>query len=167
MLARRKYVVQKSFRIDQRLEYDMYLISELTNKSQNELVNVAIEEFLKDNGKWFLENAIVEQFSPIFEYTGEEYDPVFKMGGVEVVMNERDNGYYKIHISIKRGIESMDDEYEKCISVSDEDAEEQLKSHLRYVGSYIDEESEDSKQYLKKRTDYSDYIPVKKRKKAK
>ena len=48
MIVRKKYVVQKSFRIDQRLEYDMSLLAELTNRSQNELVNAAIEGFLQD-----------------------------------------------------------------------------------------------------------------------
>ena len=33
---------------------------------------------------------------------------------------------------------------------------------LRYVASYIDPESEDTREYLKKRVDYSDYIPTKK-----
>ena len=45
MIVRKKYVVQKSFRIDQRLEYDMSLLAELTNRSQNDLVNAAIEGF--------------------------------------------------------------------------------------------------------------------------
>ncbi len=48
MIVRKKYVVQKSFRIDQRLEYDMSLLAELTNRSQNDLVNAAIEGFLQD-----------------------------------------------------------------------------------------------------------------------
>ena len=165
MLARRKYVVQKSFRIDQRLEYDMYLISELTNKSQNELVNVAIEEFLKGNGKWFLENAIVEQFAPIFEYTGENFEHHFEMGGVTADLDD-EGGFYTVNYRVKQNGEIVD-EHEKKIPISLEEAEDELKSSLRYIASYIDEESEDSKQYLKKRTDYSDYIPVKKRKKAK
>lgn len=163
MIARKKYVVQKSFRIDQRLEWDTCLLAELTNRSQNELVNAAIQEFLQDNAEWILQNAIVEQFAPIFEYAGENYNPVFKMGGVEVVLDESENGYYKTHISINRGIESMDNEYEKKISVSDEDAEEQLKELLRYIGSYIDPESDDTKKYLKNRVGYSDYVPTKRK----
>lgn len=161
MLARKKYVVQKSFRIDQRLEYDMCLLAELTHRSQNDLVNAAIDGFLQDNAEWILQNAIVEQFAPIFEYTGEDYEPVFKMGGVEVIISERDNGYYKVNIVIKRGTENSDNEYEKYISVSDDDAEEQLKKLLRYVGSYINSESEDAKEYLKNRVNYSDYVLTK------
>lgn len=160
MIVRKKYVVQKSFRIDQRLEYDMSLLAELTNRSQNDLVNAAIEGFLQDNAEWILQNAIVEQFAPVFEYTGEDYNPVFKMGGVEVTLNDSE-GFYRTHCVIKRGIESIDD-YEKRIAISDEDAETKLKEHLRYVASYIDPESEDTREYLKKRVDYSDYIPTKK-----
>ncbi len=161
MIVRKKYVVQKSFRIDQRLEYDMSLLAELTNRSQNDLVNAAIEGFLQDNAEWILQNAIVEQFAPVFEYTGEDYNSVFKMGGVEVTLNDNE-GFYRTHCVIKRGIESIDDDYEKRIAISDEDAETKLKEYLRYVASYIDPESEDTREYLKKRVDYSDYIPTKK-----
>lgn len=162
MRVRKKYVVQKSFRIDQRVEYDMYMLAELTNRSQNDLVNAAIEEFLKDNGKWFLENAIVEQYSPIFECTGEDFDHHFYMGGVTVDL-EDDKGYYTTRYKIEKdGI--VVEEYEASISISDEDAEKELKERLRYIASYIDEESEDSQRYLEKRIDYSDYTPVRKNK---
>ena len=160
MLARKKYVMQKSFRIDQRLEYDTALLAELTARSQNDLVNVAIQEFLKDNGKWFLENAIVEQFSPIFEFTGEDYNPIFEMGGVRVELKD-ESGVYKVHCTIKNNGQIVED-YEKHISIAEDDAEDSLKHQLRYIASYINEESEDSKAYLKKRLDYSDYVPVKK-----
>lgn len=163
MRVRKKYVVQKSFRIDQRVEYDMSLLAELTNRSQNDLVNAAIEEFLQDNGKWFIENVIVEQYSPIFEYTGEDFKHHFKMGGVTVDL-EDDKGYYTVKYKIEKDSKIVD-KYEKSISISDEDAEDKLKSYLRYIATYIDIESEDSKQYLKKRMDYSDYTPVKKNKK--
>lgn len=160
MVARKKYVVQKSFRIDQRLEWDTCILAELTNRSQNDLVNAAIESFLQDNAEWILQNAIVEQFETVIDHTYEEYDRTFKMGGVKVTLDEED-AEYRLHIFIKRGIESVDDEYEKFISISDEDAEEQLKEHLRYLGTYIDPESEDAKEYLENRVDYSDYISTK------
>ncbi len=166
MFVRKKYVVQKSFRIDRRLEYDTYLLAELTNRSQNDLVNIAIEGILQDNAEWILQNAIVEQFQTVIEKTYEEYNRIFKMGGVQVILDEEDS-FYNICISIKRGIESIDDEYEKRISISDEDAEEELKELLRYVGSYIDPESKDSIEYMKKRVDYSDYTTEKKTKKRK
>lgn len=164
MKARKKYVVPKSYRIDYRLECDLYLLAELTNRSQNDLVNAAIEGFLQDNAEWILQNALVEHFETVLVHTYEDYEHTFKMGGIEVSLDEEDTKY-RLHVSINRGIESMDDEYEKCISVSDEDAEEQLKEYLRNLARCIDPESEDTKEYLKNRVDYSDYEPVKNGKK--
>lgn len=163
MLARKKYVVPKSYRIDYRFESDMYLLSELTNRSQNDLVNAAIEGFLQDNAEWFLQNALVEHFETVLDRTYEEYDHFFKMGGIEVYLEEGDTEY-KLHISINRGIKSLDDEYEKKISISDDDAEDKLEECLRNLGAYIDQESEDTKEYLKKRLDYRDYVPNKREK---
>lgn len=163
MLARKKYVVPKSYRIDYRFECDMYLLSELTNRSQNDLVNAAIEGFLQDNAEWFLKNALVEHFKTVLDHTYEEYDHAFKMGGLEVSLEEGDTEY-KLHISINRGIKSLDDDYVKKISISDDDAEEKLEEYLRNLGAYIDPESEDAKEYLKKRLDYRDYVPKKREK---
>lgn len=160
MVVRKKYLVQKSFRIDKRLESDTYLLSELTNRSQNDLVNMAIDGFLQDNAEWILQNAIVEQFETVIDKTYEEYNKIFKMGGVEVVLDEEDL-FYKIHVSVKRGNKSIDDEYEKLISVSNDGAEEELKEYLRYIASYIDPKADDSIEYMKTRVDYSDYIPSK------
>lgn len=158
MILRKKNMVQKSFRIDQRLEFDLALLAELTNKSQNDLVNFALEEFLLNNAKWFIDNAIVEHYSPIFEYTGEDYEPRFKMDGVVVELNDED-GFYKVHYVVTKENEIVED-YEKNISISTDEAEENLKHCLRYIASYIDIRSEDAKQYLKERLDYKDFTPT-------
>lgn len=163
MLARKKYIVPKSYRIDHRFECDMHLLSQLTNRSQNDLVNAAIEGFLQDNAEWFLKNALVEHFKTVLDHTYEKYDHFFKMGGLEVSLEEGDTEY-KLHVSINRGIETMDDDYEKCISISDDGAEDKLEEYLRNLGAYIDPESDDSKEYLKDRLDYRDYVPNKREK---
>ena len=163
MLARKKYIVPKSYRIDYRFECDMYLLSELTNRSQNDLVNAAIESFLQDNAEWFLQNALVEHFKTVLDHTCEEYDHVFKMGGLEVCLEEGDSEY-KLHIFINRGIKSLDDDYVKKISISDDDAEDKLEECLRNLGAYINPESEDAKKYLENRLDYRDYVPNKREK---
>ena len=43
MLVRNKKQVQKSFRIDEDVERDLGLLSQITGRSQNELANVALE----------------------------------------------------------------------------------------------------------------------------
>ena len=60
MKVRKKYVVQKSFRIDEKVERDLGILAELTDRSQNDLVNVAITELLQDNKDYFLQVAVLE-----------------------------------------------------------------------------------------------------------
>lgn len=63
----KKYVVQKSFRVDAKLERDLEQLSVKLNRPQNELVNFALEMLMQDNRLWFAENMLVEYFQPYFE----------------------------------------------------------------------------------------------------
>lgn len=162
MLLKKKNLVQKSFRLDQRMEFDVALLAELTNRSQNDLVNLAIEEFLKNNGIWFVNNVIVEHYSPIFKYTGEEYEPVFEMGGVTVELKD-EKGLYNVHYTVKKDGRIVED-YEKAIPLSDDNSETELEHYLRFIASFIDTENEEVKQYLKERLDYSDFDSISKKK---
>lgn len=160
MLVRKKYLVQKSFRIDRDLESDLSILAEVTNRSQNDLVNNAIQSFLIENGIWFLEYALVEHYSGIIELTGGEYDPIFKMGGLTVeLFNE--NGFYKIHYTLEENKKIVED-YTKEISVSSDDAETELKEYLIFLSQHIDSKSEDAKRYLNERLDYNDFTQAKK-----
>lgn len=155
MVLTKKCVVQKTFRFEQVLEEDLYLLSELTNRTQNELVSNAIESYMLENKEWFASNMIVEHYAPIFDYTGEEYSPVFKMQGLTVELIDAD-GFYKIHYTlVQEGVQVED--YVKKISISDSNAEIQLKEYLRYLTSFLDFECDDVQDYLKKRLDYRDY----------
>lgn len=162
MFVRKKNVVQKSFRIDQRVEADIALLAELTNRSQNDLVNSAIEEFLKDNGRWFVDNVIVEHYLPIFEYTGDDYNPVFKLGGVTVELKDSD-GYYSVHCVVTNQNGTVED-WKDEIPIASDNAEEQLKKRLRFIASFIDLDGSDVKEYIKERLDYDDFIRVKEKK---
>lgn len=162
MFVRKKNVVQKSFRIDQRVEADIALLAELTNRSQNDLVNSAIEEFLKDNGQWFVDNVIVEHYLPIFEYTGEDYDPIFKLDSVTVELKDED-GFYSVHCIVTNQDKVVEDWTDK-IPIAMDNAEEKLKECLRFIASFIDLDSADVKEYIKERLDYDDFVRVKEKK---
>ena len=162
MLVRKKNVVQKSFRIDQRVEADIALLAELTNRSQNDLVNSAIEEFLKDNGQWFVNNVIVEHYLPIFEYTGDDYEPIFKLDGVTVELKDED-GFYNVHYIVTNRDKVVEDRRNK-IPIAMDNAEEELKERLRFIASFIDLDSADVKEYIKERIDYDDFVRVKEKK---
>lgn len=162
MFVRKKNVVQKSFRVDQRVEADIALLAELTNRSQNDLVNSAIEEFLKDNGQWFVNNVIVEHYSPIFEYTGDVYEPVFKLDGVAVELKDED-GIYSVHCIVTNRDKVVEDWTDK-IPIAKDNAEEELKERLRFIASFINVDSSDVKEYIKERLDYDDFVRVKEKK---
>ena len=53
MFVRAKRQVQKSFRIDENVERDLGVLAKITERSQNELANVALEELLQDNKDTF------------------------------------------------------------------------------------------------------------------
>jgi predicted DNA-binding protein len=71
MLVRNKKQVQKSFRIDEDVERDLGLLSQITGRSQNELANVALEELLQDNSIHFLNIVILEHYESEVENADE------------------------------------------------------------------------------------------------
>lgn len=158
MLVRKKYMVQKSFRISDEIDRDLNILAKMTDKSQNELVNVAIEELLKDNRYYFLKNSILEHFENQMG-NGDLYLKPFEMGGLKVEM------FYKndIEVSTKATLTT-----EKEVVMEDEksfesDICEDLENYLRYLTEYINYESDDTVAYLEDRLDYRDYISIKRK----
>lgn len=74
MILGKKYVVQKSFRIDSKLERDLEYLSNKLSRPQNDLVNFALEMLIHDNKQWFAENILVDEFFPVFEGGCEDYE---------------------------------------------------------------------------------------------
>lgn len=62
-MLRKKYVVQKSVRLDARLAEDLEALSTMVERPQNELVNLALENLMRENKYWFAQNIAVEYFS--------------------------------------------------------------------------------------------------------
>lgn len=160
MYVRKKYMVQKSFRIDKQVENDISVLAELTGRSQNELVNCAISEFLQDNKERFLEIAVLEHFE--FEFDKGKCLPSdkfesFELGGLRVELKILNGEEIKISMRIHDG-DKVFDEYDKVFEEYGDDAEEYLKN----LSVHIDRESEDVKEYLERRTDYADYVKVRK-----
>jgi predicted DNA-binding protein len=74
MALGKKYVVQKSFRIDHKLERDLEYLSDKLNRPQNDLVNLSIEMLINENKEWFAENILVDSFHPVFEGSCEDFE---------------------------------------------------------------------------------------------
>jgi len=154
-MLKKKYVVQKSFRINQELELDLGLLAELTNRTQNDLVNNAIENCIIENKYWIGTNIIVEHYSPIFDATGEEYDDVFTMQNLKVDLQY---GSGEFIISYEAVEDGEDVKYEKRIPYSGDGEfkeHDELKACLRYLAmEHLDFEKEDMINYLKERLNY-------------
>lgn len=153
MLVRKKYVVQKSFRIDEDVERDLGILAQLTERSQNDLVNVAIMELLQDNKHYFLNEAIYEHFSRQIENADGILEP-FEMGDLTVEV-EYFAGGIKVRSIIKDGDEVLEDYTREFEFENDE-----FESYLKELSVHINMSAEDTKRYLEGRVDYRDYIKI-------
>lgn len=157
MYVRKKYIVQKSFRLDEDVEKDIATLARLTDKSQNELVNCAIAEFLQDNKEHFLKTAIIEHFDWQID-NGSEPMEDFEMGGLTVKMKYVED--YKVEVYSFNNINGRI--VNECTRIFEGDICKELNEYLENLFVQIDRDSEDVKKYLENRTDYSDYIKIKK-----
>ncbi len=154
MFVRKKYIVQKSFRIDEEVERDLSILSQITDRSQNDLVNVAIMELLQDNKDYFINTSVLEYFQNQMNLGAEILEP-FEMGGLRVEVKYCENGV-RVRGIVKDGENIIDDytrEFESDIS-------EEFEDYLIGLHIYIDRSSEDVKKYLGERTDYRSYVKV-------
>lgn len=157
MYVRKKYVVQKSFRLDEQVEKDISVLAQLTDRSQNELVNCAISEFLQDNKAHFLTVAIVEHFNWQIN-NGNTPMEDFEMGGLTVRMKYIEDNKVEVY-----SFNTIDGKIiDENTNVFESDICEDLDRWLKSLAIYIDRDSEDVKKYLENRTDYRDYIKVRK-----
>lgn len=158
MFIRPKKQIQKSFRIDENVEKDLGILASLTDRSQNELANVALEEMLQDNKSYFLEIAILEHFLNQMDIGLEKFEP-FKLGNVYVEVYYTKDNKVKVKYTRKEGENILD----KSERVFDSDISDEFENYLRELAIHIDRESNDTTEYLKRRTDYRDYVRVRKK----
>lgn len=158
MFIRPKKQIQKSFRIDKDVERDIGILASLTDRSQNELANVALEEMLQDNRSYFLQIAVLEHFRNQMDIGLEKFEP-FKLGNVNVEVSYTKDSKVKVKYMYKEGTNILD-KYER---IFDSDVSDEFENYLRDLAVYINRESNDTIEYLKRRTDYRDYVRVRKK----
>lgn len=155
MLVRTKRQVQKSFRIDEDVERDLGILAKITERSQNDLANVALEELLQDNRLYFLNTVILEHFQREMENAEDELRP-FEMGGLRVEVCYIDNGRVQVRSVIYDG-EKVAEDYTKEF---ESDICDDFEDYLIELHIYINSEMEDTIAYLNDRVDYRDYVKV-------
>lgn len=158
MFVRPKKQIQKSFRIDEDVERDIGILASLTDRSQNELANIALEEMLQDNKAYFLQVAILEHFQNQINIGLEKFEP-FNLGNVNVEVSYTKDYKVKVKYMYKDGQNILD----KGERIFDSDTSDEFENHLRNLAVYINSKSNDTIEYLKHRTDYRDYVKVRKK----
>lgn len=158
MLVRKRYIVQKSFRIDEEVERDLATLAEMTGKSQNDLVNAAIIEMLQDNKSNFIQLAAYEHFMWEFEMAEGVLKP-FEMGGLRVEVSLIGDGSVAVRHIVSNCDGDVGEDYTKKFESS---VSEDFDNYLKELGGYIDPQSEDSQKYLNNRLNYSEYVKIRK-----
>jgi predicted DNA-binding protein len=155
MALGKKYVVQKSFRIDAKLERDLEYLSIKLGRPQNDLVNLSLEMLIHDNEAWFTENIIVDDFFPVFEGTCEDYE--VEIGNVYVRiytdMNSKDLDTVCVG-NVKSDNGEIIDKW-KNVYKDDPDEFDKIKDFLRQIALiHLCDKPEIIKPYLKDRLNY-------------
>lgn len=151
-MLKKKGIVQKTFRLDCNINEDFETLSEILDRTQNDLANVAIEELLNDNQYWIARNILVDYASDFF-YQYE--DTSFEVDGIEVELKEIKEDVIHLKIIQKDTDGSIIQKVEKEYNaVEDKDYDKKIKQELRYFGSLIDYNTKEIKEYLKEKLNY-------------
>lgn len=151
-MLKKKGIVQKTFRLDCNINEDFETLSEILDRTQNDLANVAIEELLNDNQYWIARNILVDYASDFFyQYA----DTTFKVDCIEVELKEVKEDVIHLKIIQKDTDGSIIQKVKKEYNVvEDKDYDKKIKQELRYFGSLIDYDTKEIKEYLKEKLNY-------------
>ena len=59
-MLEKKEAIQKTFRIDLKTNNNFELLSEILERTQNDLANIAIQDLLEENAIWLSHNIFVD-----------------------------------------------------------------------------------------------------------
>lgn len=151
-MLKKKGFVQKTFRLDCNVNEDFETLSEILERTQNDLANVAIEELINDNKYWIAKNILVDYASDFF-YQYE--DTIFEVCGMHVELKEikEDIFYLKIVQKDANGviIQQIEKEYN---AIEDKEYDKKIIKELRYFGSLIDYNAKEVQEYLREKLNY-------------
>lgn len=150
----KKYVVQKSFRLDAKLEQDLEYLAEQLNRPQNELVNLALENLMWDNRQWFTENLLIDYCDDYFQFDQEHSH--CEIGGVTIDLRVNLDCSTTMYYCYKDDCGNIIEENTKTYPDSPE-LQENLKTDLKQIALshfFNDYDNPNLKQALQNRLDY-------------
>lgn len=139
-MIRKKYTVQKSFRLDQQLASDLELLADLLQRPQNELYHMALEELMKKNKEWFMTNVTYERFCSIYP-TGEWSGTHTLIHTTDVKLECKFFNTDGIKIELSKSGEQPEERYYNTSQL------DELKQFLRDCAQFENFDSEELKKY--------------------
>lgn len=146
-MLRRKYSVQKSFRIDAQLSEDLETLSEILDRPQNDLVNTALEELMVENKEWFIKCYLIEKLKLFFE---DDISTSYADDTVSVTIDV-DKEKKKVTVSYVICLINQQEIMEYDLN---ERGKEEIKNSLRNMSEFFEKDSVKIQQYLKDRLNY-------------
>lgn len=146
-MLRRKYSIQKSFRIDAQLSEDLETLSEVLNRPQNDLVNTALEELMLQNKEWFIKDYLVDKFKIFFDHN-ISYEYKDSDISIDIEVDEKKQEVkmsYEIYL-----IEEKD----QIVKELDDEGKATIKMYLRNFATFLNKNSTEIKTYLEERLNY-------------
>lgn len=143
-MLKKKSWVTKSIRFEEKISEDLTILSNMLDRTQNELVNIAVENLLKSNKIWFAQNIIVDFFKAELD-SGVEPRDIFEADNITVEIKYQDE---KIVVKAK----TKSEEFTKIFDDIDVD---QVEKYLRELAlHYVDFNTAYVKNYLETRLNY-------------
>lgn len=150
-MLRKKYTIQKSFRVDYQLSDDLEYLSNVLDRPQNDLVNIAIEALIFDNRKWFVGEILINQCSAFFE---DNKSIELKIDNLHLLMQIEGDIVRVVYCVYNRfGKPKFDDEVEVYYG-NKKEAKKELKEILKKIAEYIDVDGASISKLLRERLNY-------------
>lgn len=149
-MLHKKYMIQKTFRLDSRVNDDFETLCEILERTQNDLANTAITNLLNDNKYWLAQNIFVE-YAETFLANGETAD--FEIEGIHVLIKELEDENIKFEVIHKDEQGNIIQEVKEIYDKNSNYIEEITKT-LRYFGEIVDFDSKIVQDHLKSNKNY-------------
>lgn len=149
----KKYVVQKSFRLDSKLESDLEKLALHLNRPQNELVSLALENLMLENKEWFLCYTLVDYCGAYFNNCDECHFTLSNIT-IDITINGEDKNFTT---SCRYIIVHGKDEIEEGTNIYEDNQEgvDKFKNFLIDLGTiYLNKNTPEIEDYIKQRLDY-------------
>lgn len=146
-MLKRKYTIQKSIRFDEQLAKDLEFLASELDRTQNDLVNLAVEDLIHDNSPYFKKLMVVDELFDFFE--GCSDDGYFESKYMKIKVWVTDDEYWVDSVFFDENGEKVDS-YKTSFS----DIDNLRKYLMNCALQHIPFNSEEAKKYLELRLDY-------------